>query len=70
MRLKGQIESIDELIQFASECNGCYAEYQYSKKLHAELVELADGWEKTGKTQREYWKDIDKENTQWRIILR
>lgn len=70
MRFKGQIESVDELVKFATERSGSYAEYQYSKKLHSELIELADGWQKNGKTEREYWKDIDSENTLWRIVLR
>lgn len=69
MRFKGQTNDVNELIEFAKDRKGSYVEYQYSKKLHRELILLADGWNKD-KKEFEYWVDIDKENTLWRIILR
>ena len=69
MRFKGQTNDVNDLIEFAKDRKGSYVEYQYSKQLHRELILLADGWNKD-KKEFEYWVDIDKENTLWRIILR
>lgn len=69
MKFKGQVNEINELIEYAKDRKGSYAEYQYTKKLHKELSIIADGWKKNNKVY-EYWVDIDDENTLWRIILK
>lgn len=69
MRIKDQINDVNEIIGYAKERKGSYVEYQYSKKLHKELILVADGWKKE-KKEFEYWVDLDKENTLWRIILK
>lgn len=70
MKIKGQFTDATALIEEAKKLRGCYGESQYSKDLHKQLVELADGWQKIDKSTYEYWKDIDSEYTEWRLILR
>lgn len=71
MKIVGKNLTSEEIIKIATEFSGCYGEYTYSKDLHNALI--ADGSKYTydKKLQHhEFCKDIDSENTQYRIYLK
>jgi hypothetical protein len=71
MKIIGKNLLSEEVITQATEMNGCYGEYTYSKQLHDDLIN--DGAKHQFNkilNQHEYWKDIDKDNTLYRIHLK
>lgn len=74
---KSKPTDVEHLIEFATQ-HQCYITHQYSKALHKQLIEKADGWQKgfvpafgpEERNSREYWKEKDDEWTLWRIVLR
>jgi hypothetical protein len=65
------INDPEEILRFAENSRGCYVEYSFSASLHEFLTSKTKTFSFDKKTNtREYWLDIDKEQTAWRIILK
>lgn len=71
MKISIKNASSEEIINVITNLNGCYGEYAYSKQLHTDLI--ADGAKyqyNKSENYHEFWKDIDKEYTLYRIYLK
>ena len=61
----------EEILKFAENTSGCFVEHFFSASLHEFLTSKTKTFSFDKKINiREYWLDIDKGNTAWRIILR
>lgn len=71
MRYTGDKNDFDQLLKFALDLKGSYAEHSFSKDLHEFLLAKTKTWVfDKKKNQREYWLDKDDESVYWRIILK
>jgi hypothetical protein len=71
MKIVGKDLTDLDIILIITHFNGCYGEYKYSKHLHESLIN--DGAKYTynkKENYHEFYKELDKENTLYRIYLK